>query len=61
MALKYPLIKRLEFFFSRRNNLPKIVLKIDQDQIKVENRVKFLGVIFDAKLCWKPHIDSLKL
>src|SRR6218665_3554704 len=56
MALKYPLIKRLEFFFSRRNNLPKIVLKIDQDQIKMDNRVKFLGVIFDSKLCWKPHI-----
>ena len=35
----------------RRNNLPRSVLKIDQDQIKMENRVKFLGVIFDSKLC----------
>ena len=37
---------------SRRNNLPRIVLKIDQDQIKMENGVEFLGVVSDRKLCY---------
>jgi len=35
------------------------VLKIGTKSIKVEKSVKFLGIIFDNRLTWKPHIEYL--
>lgn len=37
--------------FSKRKLLSKISLRIDEEQIKMENKIEFLGVIFDSKLC----------
>ncbi|KAF2352584.1 Reverse transcriptase domain [Trinorchestia longiramus] len=53
--------KSVRLYFQRRNpcNLPQLVL-----QGRIMNFVrsaKFLGMIVDDKLSWKPHLNSLKL
>ncbi|MDW0237614.1 MAG: reverse transcriptase domain-containing protein, partial [Nitrososphaeraceae archaeon] len=58
-GFKISIHKTTGVLFSKGNNLPKITIKIDQEQIKMENKVKFLGVVFDSKLTWKPHIDYI--
>ena len=58
-GFKISINKTTGVLFSKRNNLARINIKIDQKQIKMENKVKFLGVIFDSKLTWKPHIDYI--
>ena len=44
--------------FRKLHNDP--VLKIDDSKIPVVNKYKFLGVIFDKKLSFIPHIKYLK-
>ena len=44
---------------SRREIIPNIRLK--DTLIPYEREVKFLGMIFDSKLTWSSHIDSLKV
>jgi len=58
-GFKISINKTTGVLFSKRNNLSRITIKIDKKQIKIENKVKFLGVIFDSKLTWKPHIDYI--
>ncbi|HMG39082.1 MAG TPA: reverse transcriptase domain-containing protein [Nitrososphaeraceae archaeon] len=58
-GFKISINKTTGVLFSKRNNLSRITIKIDQDQIKMDSKVKFLGVIFDSKLSWKPHIDYI--
>jgi len=47
-------------FCHLRSNHPDPSLKIDNCQIKVVNETKFLGVLFDSKLSFIPHINALK-
>ena len=58
-GFKISINKTTGVLFSKRSNLSRITIKIDKKQIKMENKVKFLGVIFDSKLTWKPHIDYI--
>jgi hypothetical protein len=58
-GFKISINKTTGVLFSKRNGLSKINIKIDQKQIKMEDKVKFLGVIFDNKLSWKPHIEYI--
>ena len=58
-GFKISMNKTTGVLFSKRNKLSRITIKIDQKQIKIENKVKFLGVIFDSKMSWKPHIDYI--
>jgi len=58
-GFKIAINKTTGVLFSKRSNLSRITLKIDQKQIKMDNKVKFLGVIFDSKLTWKQHIDYI--
>ena len=44
---------------TRKETIPNIKLK--DDLIPYEKEAKFLGMIFDSKLTWNSHIDSLKL
>jgi len=59
MVLRYLLIKPLQSFF-QKIIYARITLMIDQEQIRMKNKVKFLGWIFDTKLCWKQYIDYIK-
>ena len=47
--------------FTRCTKLePILPLKLNGTIIPFQDQVKFLGVIFDKKLTWGPHIDNLK-
>jgi len=39
--------------------VPKIRIKIGTELIEIDKTAKFLGVIFDNKLSWKPHIEYI--
>ena len=58
-GFKISINKTTGVLFSKRSNLSKIDIKIEQQLIKMEDSVKFLGVIFDSKLNWKAHIDYI--
>jgi exonuclease III/ribonuclease HI len=51
--------KSVAVLFGRNsaNQRPDVKLHIGNAEIKVERNVKFLGVIFDHGLTWRPHID----
>jgi hypothetical protein len=58
-GFKISINKTTGVLFSKRSNLSKIDITIEQQLIKMEDSVKFLGVIFDSKLNWKAHIDYI--
>ena len=45
--------------FYIKNLFKKIKNKIGSKRLKEENHVKFLGVLVDSTLSWKPHIMEL--
>jgi hypothetical protein len=47
-------------FCTKRLLHPDPCLKIYNSEIPVVNETKFLGLIFDSKLSFKPHIAYLK-
>ena len=47
-------------FHRKRNQVLQPSLHVNNQPIKVSNQVKFLGVIFDSKLSFLPHIKYLK-
>ena len=47
-------------FHSPRNEpVSQIILRFGKKKISQENCVKFLGLLFDSNLNWKPHITEL--
>jgi ribonuclease HI len=58
-GFKISLNKTTAVLFTKKRHLPVININIDQNVIKMENKAKFLGIIFDRKLTWKPHIDYI--
>jgi ribonuclease HI len=58
-GFKISLNKTTAVLFSKKRHLPIINIKIDQNLIKMENKAKFLGIIFDRKLTWQPHIEYI--
>lgn len=47
--------------FTRRHNSPSPTnIKMNNKNLQVVSQHKYLGVIFDEKLTWKPHIEQLK-
>ena len=44
--------------FTRKKH-QKIKIKIHGKDISMQNEIKFLGMIFDSKLTWNAHINSL--
>ena len=49
--------KTVFLILSNRNLTYNFNILIDNNIIKEEQQVKYLGVIFDSKLSWKPHIE----
>jgi len=47
--------KTMAVVFSHQEN-KHIDLTLSNHSVKIENKVKFLGLIFDSKLNWKEHI-----
>ena len=47
-------------FHPPRVKIPEpFIVKFGRKKIQCENCVKFLGVLLDANLCWKHHINEL--
>ena len=44
-------------FTHRQYNTPK--LKLESTDIEIVQNLTFLGLIFDSRLSWKPHIDNI--
>ena len=52
--------KTIGVIFSHHHKQPEIpALRLCGKEIKIEDQVKFLGVIFDRKLNWKAHINYI--
>ena len=47
-------------FTKKRGMFPLLTLKLQQELIKVISEVKFLALVFDAKLSWIPHLKMLR-
>ena len=47
------------FHFPRNKPVSQIILKFGKKKINQENCVKFLGLLLDSNLNWKPHITKL--
>jgi len=58
-GFKISVTKTVGVLFTNKKQLPIINIKIDHELIKIENKAKFLGMIFDRKLSWKPHIEYI--
>jgi len=58
-GFKLSVDKTVAILFTNRRNkrLDKVKLHVNGKAIKVQTTVKFLGVIFDSHMSWKPHID----
>ena len=46
-------------FGYKSNNVNSLQISVNNTNIKLVERVKFLGVIFDNKLTWKAHIQYI--
>ena len=51
--------KTKAIFFTRRR-IPQSLLKLNGSDIEFVTPFKFLGVVFDKSLTWKPHILNIK-
>ena len=70
-ATKWTVTKKDGFTFSLNKNerihytkkrglFSPLTLKLEQESIKVVREAKFLGLVFDAKLSWIPHLKMLR-
>lgn len=52
--------KSIQFYKGRESQCVSPKFYIDGQLISVVSNVKYLGVTFDQKLSWKPHIEALR-
>ena len=57
-GLKFNPDKSVAVIFTRRHKIPPFKLKIDGKNIEYRTEVRYLGVLLDSKLHWKPHIEE---
>ena len=50
----------LHFHYNKRKHKPTINLKINGIDVEEKEVTKYLGVLIDNKLSWKPHIECVK-
>ena len=58
-GFKISLNKTTGILFSNKKQIPTINIKIGDKLIKMENKAKFLGIIFDRKLNWRSHVEYI--
>jgi hypothetical protein len=51
--------KTQAIYFSHRIRPPESLLTLNGRNIPFVNNVKYLGVIFDKKITWRPHIELI--
>jgi hypothetical protein len=52
--------KTQAIYFSHRIRPPESLLTLNGRNIPFVNNVKYLGVIFDKKITWRPHIEIIE-
>jgi hypothetical protein len=52
--------KTQAIYFSHRLRPPESLLTLNGRNIPFVNNVKYLGVIFDKKITWRPHIEMIE-
>jgi hypothetical protein len=52
--------KTRAIYFSHRIRTPESLLTLNGRNIPFVNSVKYLGVIFDKKIIWRPHIELIE-
>ena len=56
----HSILAKLCYFHSKVRNIDEFIrIKIGSKTIKRENYVKYLGILVDSTLTWKPHITQL--
>jgi len=55
-GFKISMNKTVAVLFTRRRDRIDNILKINGESVKVENKAKFLCIIFDSKLSWNDHV-----
>lgn len=46
--------------FGQNKKIGKIKLSIENVELEKVDEIKFLGVILDKNICWKPHINYIR-
>ena len=52
--------KTQAIIFSRRGDRNTLQLKIHNHEIRVQNEMKYLGIIFDSRMKWTKHLNKIK-
>ena len=61
-GFKFSTTKTVAIRFTKSRKAEEVpTLTLNGSIIPYESQVKFLGVLFDEKLTWRPHIDDIKL
>uniref|UniRef100_A0A3B3BBF5 Reverse transcriptase domain-containing protein n=1 Tax=Oryzias melastigma TaxID=30732 RepID=A0A3B3BBF5_ORYME len=59
-GFRFSVEKTKVVFFTRRKVNTNLKLRLYGEEIERVNSFKFLGVIFDARLTWKKHVDNIE-
>ena len=49
---------KTEICLFNKKDTPSVYVKVGDDSIKSNDVINVLGVLFDSKLCWSPHIKN---
>ena len=58
-GFKISMDKTVAVLFTHRKDNIHYALKIKDMHVKVENKARFLGLIFDSRLTWNDHVDYI--
>src|SRR6218665_359456 len=56
-GFKISISKTVGVLFTKKNRVHNTSIKVGDERIKIEKSAKFLGMIFNHRLSWKPHIE----
>src|SRR6218665_2360024 len=58
-GFKISVAKTTGVLFTKTKKPQKIAITLNNQSIKIESEAKFLGVIFDSRLTWRPHVEYI--
>ena len=58
-GFKFSVAKSVGVIFTHKLNIPRISLKLGNTPIPIKQSARFLGLLFDSRLSWWAHLESL--
>jgi len=52
--------QKLSLFHAQKHNQTSFKVIVNNHSISPEDKLKYLGVLLDNKLSWKPHVQKVK-